>query len=95
MKSKELLKLVDADDGNNTFLQLCCEKNLKEAAKFLIQKGVDVCKTTERNPKTPLELAARRNHPEIFEAILNPNTIVIDEPLFLIFLRGRPKHIKG
>ncbi|XP_063918509.1 transient receptor potential cation channel protein painless-like [Zophobas morio] len=95
MKSKELLKLLDADDGNNTFLQLCCEKNLKEAAKFLIQKGVDVCKTTERNPKTPLELAARRNNPEIFEAILNTNKIVIDEPLFLIFLRGRPKHIKG
>ncbi|XP_063918506.1 transient receptor potential cation channel protein painless-like isoform X2 [Zophobas morio] len=95
VKSKHVSKFLDADDGNNTLLQLCCEKNLKEAAKFLIQKGVDVCKTTERNPKTPLELAARRNHPEIFEDLLSTNKYIIDEPLFLIFLRSRPKHIKA
>jgi ankyrin repeat protein len=95
IKSKEVPEWLDADDGNNTFLQLCCEKNLKKAASFLIEKGADLCKTTDRNPKTPLELAARRNHLEIFEALLKTNKIVIDEALFRTFLRNRPKHIKA
>lgn len=94
-KSVLTLKQLNADDGYNTFLQLCCEKNFKTTAKFLIENGANLTKTTERNHQTPLEIAARRNHTEIFDALLSTNKIIIDENLFLTFLYQRPKHIKA
>ncbi|XP_044264520.1 transient receptor potential cation channel protein painless-like [Tribolium madens] len=92
---KSVKKHLNADDGNNTFLQLCCEKNLKDTASFLIKNGADLTKTTNRNHQTPLEIAARRDHGEIFDDLLTTNKIPIDAQLFMTFVLKRPKHIKA
>lgn len=86
--------IVDIEDGNNTLLQLSCEKNLKKVVTYLIQKGADLSKTTKRNTKTPLEITARRNFFVIFKELLNTNKIIVDLNLFTIFLLNRGRQIK-
>ncbi|XP_018577297.1 uncharacterized protein LOC108915673 isoform X2 [Anoplophora glabripennis] len=86
--------IVDVEDGNNTLLQLACEKNLKEVVAYLIQEEANLSKTTNRNRKTPLEIAARRNFNEIFKELLKTNKIVIDLNLFTVFLLNRGRQIK-
>lgn len=91
---KDKQNVVDAEDGNNTLLQLACEKNLKTAVNYLIQEGADLSKTTKRNRKTPLEIAARRNFNDIFKDLLKTNKIVIDLNAFTVFLLNRGRQIK-
>lgn len=91
---KEKEDIVDIEDGNNTLLQLSCEKNLKRIVTYLIQNGVDLSKTTKRNHKTPLEISARRNFYTIFKELLSTNKIIVDLNLFTIFLLNRGRQIK-
>ncbi|KAJ8924015.1 hypothetical protein NQ315_006792 [Exocentrus adspersus] len=95
---KEMAKtdrnVLNFEDGNNTFLQFSCERNLTSVVSYLIEQGVDPLKTTTRNQKTPLEISARRNFYTIFKELLNTNKITIDEELFTIFLLNRGRQIK-
>lgn len=88
------LEILNSDDGNCTLLQLCCQKGFEKSARFLIEKGANLTKTTARNQQTPLEIAARRNYKTIFDMLLAPKKIQIGEQLFITFLHNRPKHIK-
>ncbi|KAJ8952586.1 hypothetical protein NQ318_004133, partial [Aromia moschata] len=84
----------DIQDGNNTLLQLACEKNLKKIVSYLLKMGATLDKTTKRNENPPRKIGGGRNHYTIFKDILNQNKIEIDSELFSIFVLNRGRQIK-
>lgn len=88
------VETYDLDDGENTLLQLACMLKLETAVKHFLKRGANPNLTTSRNKDHPLEMAAKRNHHNIFEILLNWKTTTIDEGLYDHFALYKGNKIK-
>lgn len=88
------VKTYNLDDGENTLLQLAVILKLEATVKFFLKRGADPNKTTKRNKDTPLEMAAKRNHYNIFEVLLNSKATTITQEIYNYFAINRGNKIK-
>ncbi|GJQ64924.1 pain [Trypoxylus dichotomus] len=67
------LREIDVNEENEegTLLQHACERGLINVVKYLVDHNVDVQKTTYKNKKIPLNVAALKGHDEIFKILLS------------------------
>lgn len=85
--TKELpIHKVDEDDGYQTLLQIACSKGLAQAVEKLLELKADVNKTTKKNPKTPIEIAANEGYFKIFEMLIQNHSVVLPKNLLNILL---------
>ncbi|KAJ3648934.1 hypothetical protein Zmor_020701 [Zophobas morio] len=93
---KDIKKLVDEDNGENTLLQLACKKtdNMLPVVQFLLKNGADPNRTTKLNYLTPLELAGMNNNQKIFEEILKHKKTEIRQKQYNNFVRWRSQSMK-
>ncbi|CAH1159124.1 unnamed protein product [Phyllotreta striolata] len=73
------VNLCDDEQSEWTLLQLSVDKGCKQIVEYLVDKGADVTKTTKKEPRTPLEIAAEHGFHEIFAILLkkyDPNSII-------------------
>lgn len=88
------VKSYDVDDGENTLLQLAVLLKLESTVKFFLKRGANPNKTTNRNRDTPLEMAAKRNHYNIFEILLNWQSTILTQEIYYNFALNRGNKIK-
>lgn len=88
------VKSYNIDDGENTLLQLAVILKLEGAVTYFLKRGADPNLTTSRNRDAPLEMAAKRNHYNIFEILLNWKTTKISQEIFSNFAMNKGNKIK-
>lgn len=84
----------DVDDGENTLLQLACILKLEPVVKHFLKRGADPNRVTNRNRDTPLEMAAKRNHYNIFEVLLSWKTTCITQRIYNSFALNKGNKMK-
>ncbi|GJQ64926.1 pain [Trypoxylus dichotomus] len=87
------LKEIAVNDENErgTLLQHACDRGLINVVRYLVYHNVDVHKTTLKNKKIPLEIAAYNGYHEIFEILL-PKYNPIPKNILTTLLRNMPLH---
>ncbi|GJQ64931.1 pain [Trypoxylus dichotomus] len=87
------LKEIAVNDENErgTLLQQACDRGLINVVKYLMDHNVDVQKTTLKNKKIPLEIAAYNGYDEIFEILLGKYE-TIPKNILTTLLRNMPLH---
>lgn len=88
------VKDFNLDDGENTLLQLAVLLKLETAVSFFLKRGADPNCTTLRNRDTPLEMAAKRNHYNIFTILLNCPATIITQDIYNNFALNKGNKIK-
>ncbi|XP_018897750.2 transient receptor potential cation channel protein painless isoform X1 [Bemisia tabaci] len=72
---KEDQKLVNADDGDHTFLQYACEFGLYDFVALLVRCGADVNATCATNSKTGLVLACKQGYYKIVQLLIGNDAV--------------------
>ncbi|GJQ64934.1 pain [Trypoxylus dichotomus] len=80
---------INDEYNDGTLLQQACERGLVNVVRYLINRDADVYKTTQKNEKVPLEIAALIGNHEIFKLLL-PKYDPLPEQILTTILKNMP-----